>query len=88
MLKKVASVQLFSPEEQQEKILSALHTARSFDFQQKNLDDITDLHGLLCEVVLLCETSSWNNWFTLTELKSRRLACVCKIESLKASPQT
>lgn len=88
MLRKVLSIQQLLPQVRQQKILSALETARNFDFEQKNLSNIKDLHGLLCEAVLLCESSSWHNQAALAELKSRRLACVCRIESLEASFQT
>ncbi len=87
MLRKVIPIRVLPQAEQQAKILFALQSAQDFDFTQGALPDIQKLHQLLCEAVELCESSSWNNQFVLAELKSRRLACACRIEVLEASYQ-
>lgn len=80
MLKRITPTEPLLLKERQEKILTVLEIARNFDFQQKTPADIKELHKLLCEAVELCESSSLNNRFTLAELKSRRLACACRLE--------
>ncbi len=87
MLQKVTPVYLLSQTEQLAKIQFALQSAQDFDFSQGTIPSIKKLHQLLCEAVELCKSSSWNNQFVLAELKSRRLACACRIEVLEASYQ-